>query len=37
MHVLGVAGIHNGNGVAIDGISEIPLVGVRHLYFFATL
>lgn len=31
MHVLGVAGIHDGYGVAVDGIGEIPLVGVGHV------
>lgn len=31
MHVLCVAGIHDGYSVAIDGVGEIPLVGVRHV------
>ena len=31
MHVLGVAGIHDGYGVAIDGVGEVPLVGVGHV------
>ena len=31
MHVLGVAGVNYGNGVAIDGVGEVPLVGVGHV------
>ena len=31
MHVLGVAGIHDGYGIAIDGVGKIPLVGVGHM------
>ena len=31
MHVLGVAGIHDGYGIAIDGVGKIPLVGVGHV------
>jgi len=34
MHVLRVAGIHYGDGVAVDGICEIPFVGVRHVEVF---
>ena len=31
MHVLGVAGIHDGNGIAINGVCEVPFVGVGHV------
>ena len=31
VHVLCMAGIHDGNSIAIDGVGEIPLIGVRHV------
>ena len=31
MHVLRVAGIDDGDGVALDGVSVVPLVGVGHV------
>lgn len=31
VHVLCVAGINNGNRVALDGVGVIPLIGVRHV------
>ena len=34
VHVLCMAGIHDGYGVAIDDVGEIPLVGVCHVVTF---
>ena len=31
VHVLGVASVHNGDGVAVDGVCEVPFVSVRHV------
>ena len=31
LHVLRMAGIDNGDGVAIAGVGEVPLVGVGHV------
>ena len=31
MHVLRVAGINHGNGIAFNYISVIPFVGIRHV------
>ena len=34
MHILRVAGIDNGDDVALDGVSVVPLVGVCHVVSF---
>ena len=37
MHVLSMAGIDDRNGITIDGISEVPFVGISHVIAFPTL
>ena len=34
MHILCMAGIHNGNGFAVEGIGEIPFVSIGHVIAF---
>ena len=34
VHVLGMAGIYNGNGVAINAVGVVPFVGVGHIITF---
>ena len=36
MHVLGMAGIHNGYGFTIKGVGEIPFISIGHVIAFPT-